>query len=99
MKPKDMNPKAREAFGKTLIDIGVAIYKSIMLLLLVFPVTVILKGALEGKESTVSIYDVVNSFSDETKYTLVILIVVAVVAAEFFRREGLKHIHEVENET
>jgi len=99
MKAKDMNPKAREAFGKTLIDIGVSIYKSIMLLILVFPITIVLKSALEGTDSTVSIYQIINSFSVDTQYTLIFFISIAVIAAELARNEGLRHIHEVENKT
>jgi hypothetical protein len=33
MNPNNYNPKAREAFAKSLIDIGVAIFKGIVLLL------------------------------------------------------------------
>jgi len=94
-----MNPKAREAFGKTLIDIGVAIYKSIMLLVLIFPITLILKSSLEEQGSTISFFEIINSFSTGTQLSLLILIAIAIIAAELARTEGLRHLHEVENKT
>lgn len=50
MKPNEYNPKAREAFGKSLIDIGVAIFKGIMLLFTLAPLSFLLKGALDGSD-------------------------------------------------
>jgi hypothetical protein len=98
MKPDDYNPKAREAFGKTLIDISVAIFKGVILLVTVVPLTSILQVALSGNKVPVSLFDMIDSLSTGTKWTFFLLLVVAFVAGLSLRKEGLRHIHELENE-
>lgn len=51
MKINDYNPKAREAFGKTLVDLGSAIHKSIVLLITVVPITIIFKSFWSNDQS------------------------------------------------
>lgn len=99
MKPEQYNPKAREAFGKSLIDIGVAIFKSIILLITVVPISVIFKGAIEGNESKSSVFEILNSISDTTLISIVILVFAAFLIGHYFRKKGLRHIHETEEKT
>jgi hypothetical protein len=40
MKPDDYNPKAREALGNSLIRLGEACMKSILLLILTLPISI-----------------------------------------------------------
>ena len=96
MKPDKYNPKAREAFGKSLIDIGVAIFKGIILLVTVVPITVIAKSAFEGTSTSISVFEILGSMSNETLWSLMGLILVAFFGGHYLRKEGLRHIHELE---
>ncbi|MET0027739.1 MAG: hypothetical protein ABW101_08885 [Candidatus Thiodiazotropha sp.] len=96
MKISEYNPKAREAFGKTLVDVGVAIYKGLIILFTVVPITVILKASLENETQNVSIFTPFERMSSATYLTLIIFLIAAFVAGHLFRSAGLKHIHESE---
>ena len=61
MKPEEYNGKAREAFAKSLIDIGVAIFKGIILLVTVVPITVLAKSAFDSKGNPVSMGSLKNA--------------------------------------
>ncbi len=93
MNPKNYNPKAREAFAKSLIDIGVGIFKSIMTLVIIVPITFILKGALEGKKD----FYALSNVSDPLFNSFIALMVIGFCLGYYFRREGLRHLHELEN--
>jgi len=100
MKPEELTPRAREAFGRTLIDVGVAIFKGIILLFTVVPITLILKSALEPGSSNVSIIALFENMSMVTYLSLIGFLVISFYAGHVFRKEGLRHIQEVElNET
>ncbi len=96
MKISEYNPKAREAFGKSLVDIGVAIFKSLIVLFTVAPITVLLKAGLENGENQISIISLFTRMSDATYLTLIGFIAFSFFAGHFFRKEGLRHIHEAE---
>ncbi|MEJ2612166.1 MAG: hypothetical protein P8179_19370 [Candidatus Thiodiazotropha sp.] len=96
MKISEYNPKAREAFGKILVDIGVAIYKGLIVLFTVVPVTVILKYSLESETQNVSIFTPFERLTSATYFTLIVFLITAFVAGHLFRNEGLKHMHEFE---
>jgi hypothetical protein len=98
MKPDDYNPKAREAFGKSLIDISVAIFKGIILLFTVVPLATILQTAINGNKQSVSLFDMMASLSTATQWTFIGLLAVGFFAALSLRKEGLRHIHELESE-
>lgn len=51
MKSKELSPKAKDAFAKSLIDTGVAIFKAIMLLVLVFSATLIVRSVSTSPEA------------------------------------------------
>lgn len=97
LKPDSYNPKAREAFAKSLIDIGVSIFKGIMLLFTVVPLAAVLKSALDENDSATSIFSIINSLTIATQALILGLIVIGFVAAHFFRKEGLRHLHEIES--
>ena len=96
MKVCEYNAKAREAFGKSLVDIGVAIYKGLIVLFTVVPITVILKASLENETQNISIFTPFERMSSATYFTLIVFLITAFVAGHLFRSEGLKHIHESE---
>ena len=97
MKPEDYNPKAREAFAKSLIDIGAAIFKSLMLLITVVPVSLVVKAALDGKDLNVSFLGMWQSFSNGTALAIGSFILIGILVGYYFRKEGLRHLHELEN--
>lgn len=99
MKPEKLNPKAREAFAKTLIEVGVSIFKAIILLVTVAPISLILKGAFDGEASNISFLEIAASISDGAKITLLVMLSIAFILGHFFRREGLRHLHELENQS
>jgi len=93
MKPEDYNPKAREAFAKSLIDVGVGIFKSIMVLIVIAPITFIFKAALEGKSDL----PIFNGISDPLFNIFIVLLIIGFALGYYFRREGLRHLHELES--
>jgi len=100
MKPEEYNPKAREAFGKSLIDIGVSIFKGIILLITVVPASLILKGALESGSVEISIVTLFESMSNGTYFLFICFLGLSLLAGGWFRTEGLRHIHgSEENKT
>ncbi|MFB2684796.1 hypothetical protein ACRN9O_22005 [Shewanella oncorhynchi] len=96
MKPSDYNPKAKEAFGRTLIDIGVAIFKGLMLLFTVAPASIIIKDIFEGGTSRISLYEALAAMSNSTYYMFLGIILIGFLIGHFFRKEGLRYLHEVE---
>ena len=97
MKIDDLSPKAREAFGKTLIDISLAIYKGVILLITVVPLAAIFKSAFsENQPDMQSIYEMLDGLSSSTKISIIALLAVAFLIAHYFRAEGIKHIHNSE---
>jgi len=97
MKPDNYNPMAREAFAKSLIDIGVTIFKGIILLFTVVPLVLIFKSVFDGAATNVSFLDVYISLSPVTRIVFLVLLGVSGVAGHLFRKEGLRHLHEIEN--
>lgn len=97
MKPENYNPKAREAFGKSLIDIGVGIFKGIMLLFTVAPLTFMLKGAVDGTNKSISLMDLFAFMSTSAYSAFLVVLAAAFLLGHYLRKEGLRHIHEIEN--
>jgi ABC-type microcin C transport system permease subunit YejB len=97
MNPNNYNPKAREAFGKSLIDIGVGIYKAIMLLFTIGPLTYIVASISEGKKIDTPISDMYSLMSGSTYILFMVILIISFFAGHYFRKEGLRHIHESEN--
>ena len=96
MKPEEYNPKAREAFGKTLIDVGVSITKGIVLLFTVVPTALIIKIIIEPEG--VYEFKVLEVLNNGISIYLMIFIALSFLVGHFCRTEGLRHIHELENE-
>lgn len=97
MRPEKYNPKAREAFGKSLIDIGVGISKGIMILFTVAPLTYILKGAVDGSGKGVSVVELFSFMTTSTYLVFLLTLAGAFCLGHYFRKEGLRHLHEIEN--
>ncbi|OYD21015.1 hypothetical protein [Oceanimonas baumannii] len=97
MKVEDYNPKAREVFGKTLIDISVAIFKGLMLLVTIVPLGFIAKATVEKGDDPLSFIEFVGSMSRDTYFMFSGLLIISFVLGHCLRKEGLKHIHESEN--
>jgi hypothetical protein len=98
MKSDDLNPKAREAFARTLIDVGVSVFKGIILLLTVIPIAAIFKSAFDGVSIEVSLIRIMGSMTSGTYITLLVLLIAAFFIGHLFRKEGLRHLHEIEND-
>ncbi|MDP3816146.1 hypothetical protein [Pseudomonas sp.] len=98
MKPENLNPKAREAFAKTLIDVGVSVFKGIILLLTVIPIAAIFKSAFDGVSIEVSLIKIIGSMTIGTYITLLTLLIIAFFIGHLFRKEGLRHLHEIKGD-
>lgn len=96
MKPDELNPKAREAFGKSLIDIGVAIFKSLMLLCTVFPLAAFLKAIFSSPDASVSLLEILSRISLITYLLIIAFFCMAFLLGHYFRKEGIRHLHELE---
>ena len=98
MKPKELNSKAKEAFAKSGIDVGVGVFKAVMLVLLILPMTLIIKIAFEGGADSISVSSVLDSLSIGLWIMLGVFYFLAMLAAFYFRDTGVKILHEMENE-
>jgi hypothetical protein len=89
----ELNPKAREAFGKSLIDSGLAIFKGLMLLLTVVPLLALLKSVFSTPTSTISLSSFVVSLSWPAGALVLIFFAASFLFAAWLQQEGLRHIH------
>ncbi|WP_165856848.1 hypothetical protein [Marinobacter sp. JSM 1782161] len=96
MKPDDYNPMAREAFGRTLIDVGVSIFKSIILLFTVVPLAAILEIVFRNQTDLSSIFEILGALSGSTQLLIIGFLIIGFFAGHWFRKEGLRHLHELE---
>ncbi len=96
MNPNNYNPNAREAFARSLIDIGVAIFKGIVLLLTIAPLAAIFRSAFDT-EKKVSFLNMVGNLTPGTQWLFICLLGGAFILGHFFRKEGLRHLHEMED--
>jgi hypothetical protein len=96
-----MNPKAKEAFAKSQIDIGVSIFKSIMILVTTLPLALFLKASFDGNKSgdLISIVNVIQSFSLGSQILIGFLFFSALFMGHNLRRTGIKILNEMESET
>ena len=95
MKIGDLNDKAKEAFAKSLIDIGVAIFKGIILTLMVLPATLIVKATIENNSSKISIIEILGSMTGPTYISFIALLSIAFFAGHTFRKEGIKLLNTI----
>jgi hypothetical protein len=98
MKPENLNPKAREAFGKSLIDIGVAIFKALMLLTTVVPIAALFKAASTSPSKSVSFEEILSPLSGTTGFLLILFMGCSFLLGGWLRQEGIRHIHEIEED-
>ena len=94
MKPERYNPKAKEAYAKSLIDTGVAAFKGVVLLATLTPVTFIAKAGLDGKISSVN--DLPNSISFGMLCVVVAFLGIGLLFGAFLRDRGVRVLHEME---
>ena len=99
LSPDNYNPKAREAFGRSLIEIGNAINKGMVLLFTVLPVTIVLRGVVFPDGEQFDIIEMLGNFTFTSYIALLVFIVIAFGLGHHFRKEGLRHIHEAEDKT
>jgi uncharacterized protein YvpB len=91
-KVKNYNPKAKEAFGKSLVDISVSIYKNLIILILITPITFLTTNIFKN---TTIILPFINMESNSI-YLIGLIFLIAILIAEWIRNTGLYYINEVE---
>jgi hypothetical protein len=98
MKIEDLNPKARETFARSLVDIGVSIFRGLMIIITVTPVAAILKVVFdgEGEAEKFSILRFFASFTWDTYLAFILLLVIGFFVGDIFRKEGIRLLHEME---
>jgi len=94
---RDLNDRAKEAFANSLIDIGVAIFKSIILTLMVLPATLIVKATIENNSSKISIIEILGSLSTPTYFVFLTLLSIAFFMGHSFRKEGIRLLNTIED--
>ncbi|TMO88104.1 hypothetical protein [Pseudoalteromonas ruthenica] len=97
MNPNDYNLLAREAYAKSLIDVGVSIFKGIMLLCTVVPLAAVMNNIFNDSEKKVSILEVLNSVTLSNQAIIVGLLITAFILAWYLRYEGLRHLYEIQS--
>ena len=85
-KNRGYTPKAKEAFCKTFIDIGVSILKSIFLLIMVTPITLFIKTLLDEK-SEINLWKIVTN---DSFFLLCVMISLVLLIGMYLRDKGLR---------
>ncbi len=98
MKIKNLSPKARKAFGQSQIDAGMAIFKAFLLLVTVLPVSFILKSLADNKDTEVTLVSSIEKMSPGVYFMLMGFIFLSLASGWLLRKNGLKHIHEAEQQ-
>ena len=93
---KKLNPKAREALAKSSIDVGVAIFKSVMLVICVLPITLIVKDVIEGDKSAFKLNDILTFIASPKYFILAGLLLLSMLLGLYLRGAGLKILHDME---
>jgi len=93
LRPENYNDKAREAFAKSLLDLSSALIKGVSYIILLLPMTLILKNILEN-ENELSL----NSLLMNLPWGFVILFGLTFTLSLMIRQIGLRHLHEMEEE-
>ena len=68
-----------------------------MLLFTVTPMTFLLNGAFDGAGQGVEISALWKFMTSPMYFVFVVILVIAFLVGHYFRQEGLRHIHEIEN--
>lgn len=66
------------------------------MLLTVIPLTYIVKTTIDKSEETMSFLQFMGAMTRGTYYTLLFFLIGSFLIAHYFRKEGLRHIHESE---
>lgn len=98
MKTIDLSPKARETYGKARVDLGLAIIKSLFLIVLTAPIALILAEAFKNTGDVVGSIDLFVNMPFKVITLLLALYFMAACFAMWFMSSGLKHIHKSEDE-
>lgn len=99
MKADKYNPKATEAYAKSLIDFGMAILKGVYLVILVLPISGIFNIFLKPQNSNerVSIIDSLDFISTQDYWVLLVILSLAIIVGLNSRRNGIRLLHKLEN--
>lgn len=71
-----------------------AVFKGIILIFTIIPITAILKAIFDSSDSTESMIQEFFSMDDGTYLLLIAFIALSFTIGHIFRKEGLRHIHE-----
>ena len=96
MKQEDLNPKAREALAKSCIDVGVGIFKAIMLVIFVLPITLIVKDIFDGEGQSITFEQFWQFLSSPAYFVLGLSLVLSMIIGLYIRGMGLKILHQME---
>ena len=94
MSEKEYSKEAKQALGKSRIDIGVSIYKSVLLSLTTVPIMIILNSILTQKSGMLTILKIIKSLPFQDLIFIGCFYIIAIIAAEGLRSSGLKQINE-----
>lgn len=94
MKVSEYNPTARAAFGQSLVDIGVSVFRAIVMLLSVAPLTLALTWIFQHPGEDIGIVESWVSVSGEVYCVVLVFLFASFLIGHCFRAWGLEHIHK-----
>lgn len=95
MKYHQCNKKAKEAWGKCLVDLSLHIARGIISLMVFGPIAYLYKNGTDGVSGSQSISMHHRIMEDAIiGFSIISLIAVAVILAIYFQRTGIRYIHE-----
>jgi len=92
----DLNNKGKEAFANSLIEVGVSLFKGVMITIFVLPITLIIKSGIDGKSSSITPQQILSILDGTTYLTLLSFLVGAILIGLYFRHEGLRLLNKIE---
>lgn len=93
MKFEDYNSRAQEALGQSFMEISNDIFKKLILLVTIVPITAILKVAFDGDKDKTPIFLIFQKMSAPTYLVFLIFVSMTFWLALDIRKKGLWWLH------
>lgn len=96
MKPEHLNPKALEAQGKSLMDLGTSTLNKVVALVLFVPATIVWKSVFEPTQSVSLLENFLRFLKSDAYFIVMGAISVAIIVGVTALMRGLKFVHNSE---
>lgn len=86
---------AKKAFAQSLIDVSVSIYKKIILLVMMLPLTILINSIINNSSQNISLNGLFEIIGLHNMMTICIFVIIFVLIAESLRSRGLEILNQI----